>query len=206
MKKFVPLVIALLIGATTVYASASIAAATYHFGKKIPLAQQTIGPSGGSIVLLNASEALRDTHIEFPPDALEKETTVFVNENEGTLVPNDGLFSGFSLEINVKGVKTLSSPILVTVPYAEHTVPPSYKMQGTPVPYSVTSNGSLRLLQLRTLDRAKQEFSFETFNPGLYVVIWAGPLGSTPPAEHQAEKLTPRSLWDRVLSWLPSRR
>jgi|SRR5271157_3423596 len=146
--------------------SVDVGPASFNPGTNTPVANQMIGPSGGTILVANSGTPLDGSTISFPVGALSANTQVKVSFNLGTLTPGDGVFSGAALVLDVTGVTSFSQPVSITVPYTAGS-------NSVPVPYYADSTGALRPLQIVSIDRQGGTFTFQTFHASVFTWIWS---------------------------------
>ena len=143
----------------------STTATSFTPGPSTLVTTQTIGASGGTIVVANSGTPLDGSTITFPIGALSANARVTVSFNHGALSPAAGVFPGVALVLDVSGTPPFDQPVSITVPYNGGS-------NSVPVPYYVTSTGALRPLQILSIDRQGGTFTFQTFHASVFTWIW----------------------------------
>ncbi len=129
-------------------------------GNYIREVSQTIGQAGGTVTSSDPTSPIYGIIVQFPGGALPQNTEVTLGYNDGSLIPNSGVYAGVNLLIEVPGVSTFGQPVTIIVPFDNPNA--------VAIPYYITQDGHLRPAQLVNIDSIAKTFSFQTFHASLF--------------------------------------
>lgn len=133
-------------------------------GSNVEVTNVVINTQGGSVTISNG--ILSGVKVIIPAGALPTNQQIIVSQNNSTVVPKSGTFSGKTLNIDTDGTHHFDEPIEITIPFVPNS--------GTiPVPYYIDTNGHLRACQVTGIDRQAGTLTFEAWHASPFTWILA---------------------------------
>lgn len=140
-----------------------------HFerGKEILVTTAQVGSTGATLNTGATGTPVDGIAITIPPDALERETTVSLSYNTGTLSLNSGEGSGVFLRIAVEHVREFRQPVKIHVQYAAQR-----HRDSVVVGYAIDVKGRLHAVDIEAQDRQAGTAAFSTYVPLLLTWVY----------------------------------
>jgi len=163
--------ILLLVGgvaALTGLVSAMSAPAHFERGKEVPVTTAQVGVKGATLSTGNAGTPVDGITVEIPAGAFDRETTVTLSYNTGTLSVPSGECSGVFLGFAAGQVNTFRQLVSIRVRYD-----PQHHPGAVVVGYCIDSKDRLRAVNTDAQDNKAGTVTFSTYVPLLLTWVYA---------------------------------
>jgi hypothetical protein len=139
---------------------------TFTSGQVQLATRVTADRDGGSYRVVDVGSAINNFELGVPAALLEQSAEFALYADDGTLVPNSGVFTGQTFVLETPDLAQYMQPVSIDVP-----VDPA---RGTPLLYRVEADGSLEFVRRGALDAQRGLQRFLLYHPGRYTVITRG--------------------------------
>jgi hypothetical protein len=147
--------------------ASSITPVIFEQGGDEIIVTQTIGQDGGTIAANGTGTPIDGVSAVFPPGALPGGMEVRLGYNNGTMTPNDGVYGGFAVLLNVGDYAgEFERPVSITVPFT------STDEDVIPLAYYIDPAGILHAMPVTEFDRERGTFTFATYHASLFGWIY----------------------------------
>jgi hypothetical protein len=134
-------------------------------GSNTLLTNLTAGAYGINISI--GTGPLSGMTVNIPVGAVSSNVNISISQNNGQYVPQSGTASGYIINLQVNGGSgTFTQPVSITIPYPTN-------VSVVPVPFYISTNGTLLPCQVLTINTNAGTLTFQTFHASLYTWILA---------------------------------
>jgi uncharacterized protein YfaP (DUF2135 family) len=110
---------------------------------------------------------LGDITVVIPAGAVTSNVTINLSQNSGLFVPQSGTAAGYIIDLELNGGSgNFLQPVSITIPYPTNG-------NDVPVPFYISTNGTLLPCQVLSIDTTNGTLTFQTFHASLYTWILA---------------------------------
>ena len=144
------------------------APAHFERGKEIPVITAHVGPKGATLSTGNTGTPVDSITVEIPAGALERETTVTLSYNTGTLSLPSGEGSGVFFGLTAERVNAFHQLVSIRVRYDAQR-----HADAVVVGYSIDDQDRLRAVNTESQDSKAGTVTFSTYLPLLVTWVYA---------------------------------